>query len=103
MSFCRRLGRFLLAGKGLPVSVCDQVLIGAQPPDELLQLTAAFARGLDRFCSRQWDEAAEVFTQLLQQFPDDGPSRFDLGICAPYASAELPPSWDGTVQLPGRR
>lgn len=56
-----------------------------------------FARGLDAYRSRRWDEAREVFESVLDEHPDDAPARLYLKRCEIYPIREPGPTWDATA------
>jgi adenylate cyclase len=98
----RRLGQFLLPGKGVAVGLCDRLQFTETPSAATMRIDEQFARGLERFRARAWDDAAAEFDEILTLFPADGPSAFYRDLCVRYAALNLPPSWDGTVRLAER-
>ena len=72
----RRLGEFLLAGKGVPIRLCDRISFAVQPEPGQLALIAAFDDAHRLFLGRRWAEAAAAFDALLDRHPADGPSEF---------------------------
>ncbi len=43
-----------------------------------------FAEALGAYRTREWRDAASQFSEILDMFPDDGPSRFYLQRCKAY-------------------
>jgi adenylate cyclase len=87
----RPLGQFLLRGKRLPVAVHELAAAGASDED-----LAAFASALDAFRRAEWGDAEERFRALVARLPEDGPSRFYLGLAERYRR-EPPAEWRGAV------
>lgn len=90
---CRALGKFRLSGKQHPIAVYEVLAADAPPPD-----FAPFDQALHAFQAQQWHTAQQLFTQCLQQQPDDGPSRFYLEQCSRYLQ-DTSLSWDGAITL----
>ncbi len=74
--FSRELGRFLLAGKSLAVSLHE---ISAEPIPDVL--SGRFSEGLALFASREHELALDCFTQVMTNFPEDGPTQFFVQRC----------------------
>ncbi|HEX5420913.1 MAG TPA: adenylate/guanylate cyclase domain-containing protein, partial [Gammaproteobacteria bacterium] len=94
----RPVGRFLLVGKRLPVSVFE--LQGSSPEEARGDSDSGrlFAAALKDFQLGRWSEAERAFAELLQTYPGDGPSRFYLDRCRSYR--ETPPEgWDGVLRM----
>src|SRR5205807_2407306 len=71
----RKLGRFVLAGKTAPISVCEVLGIDRDPPE----WAAAFSSALDLFCQAEFDRAEAGFRQVTKIKNDkDGPCEFFL-------------------------
>jgi adenylate cyclase len=80
----RRLGSFQLAGKNRPVTVYELMEAEAHGVDVR---TARFTHALDLFDSGRWQDALAGFQSLLQDFPDDGPSLFYVGLCRKFLTS----------------
>lgn len=94
----RPLGEFLLVGKGTSVRVHELVAGPSEVTTPQQRLCAGFAEALEAFAARRWEDAAARFAVLLEEFPQDGPSRFYLRIALSHA-AEPPPRWDGIIRM----
>jgi adenylate cyclase len=77
----RRLGQFLLAGKTKPVSIAELTSRSDLQAPHLQEFHAEFENALAHFEAERWLEAYAAFSQLVLQFPDDGPARFYLRTC----------------------
>ncbi len=97
--FTREVGSFRLVGKTRPVIVHELVCRTQQMDTIKKDRYALFAIGLEAFRAQCWQEAAAAFKALLEQFGDDGPSRYYLRLCEKYQNEPLEASWDGIVSL----
>ena len=95
----RRLGAFLLAGKGVPIRLCDRISFASQPEPEHSTLIAAFDEAHRLFLGRRWAEAAAAFDKLLAGHPADGPSTFYRTLCYRFAANDPGPQWTGAVNV----
>ena len=85
----RSLGEFLLVGKKDAVSVVEVLALAAPASDDQRDLYQRFAQSLQAFRAGQWDQSVELFGSLLNDYPDDGPSRFYLDRCRRYLREPL--------------
>jgi adenylate cyclase len=94
----RDIGTFLLRGKSTPLTLYELVDVEKRFPGNRETPIAPFAAALREFRAAHWPEAARSFSKLLTEFPDDGPSRYYLGLCAEYR--ERPPAdWRAVVAV----
>jgi adenylate cyclase len=77
----RDLGWFLLRGKSAPIRVYQLLGSLEKVDDAQLRLCREFAPALESFQAGRLDEAKRYFDDLLDRFPDDGPSRFFARLC----------------------
>lgn len=92
----RCLGRFGLAGKAQTIEL-HQLTAMPLPAD----VTAAFAAGRIAFCGGDLALAAQHFSRVLAQVPDDGPARFYVERCR-EADKRTDVGADGSIVLPGK-
>ncbi len=95
----RRLGAFLLAGKGVPIRLCDRISFASQPEPEQSALIAAFDEAHRLFLGRRWAEAAAAFDKLLADHPADGPGVFYRTLCHRFSANDPGPQWTGAVSV----
>jgi adenylate cyclase len=93
----RDLGWFVLVGKQTPIRV-HELLDHIQEP-HYATLMEGFAAALSACHGRRWQEAADAFERVLERFPNDGPSRFYLRLCAQYLESPPPADWRGEIVL----
>jgi adenylate cyclase len=95
----RPVGCFLLAGKSTAVCVVE---LGGRRRDanpRASKLYQGFANGLEAYRMREWRDAARQFSEILDMFPEDGPSRFYLHRCESYVLNPPDESWQPTVRI----
>ena len=93
----RRLGEFRLAGKELPIRLCDRLLVGGANDREQALLLTHFDEAHRLFLDRRWAQATASFETFIARFPDDGPGEFFLGLCRHFAVQDPGPGWTGVV------
>ena len=74
----RPVGRFQLKGKRSTNTVFEIISLYSESSSEQQDLARRFAEALMVYEARQWDAATEAFRALVNDYPDDGPSRFYL-------------------------
>jgi adenylate cyclase len=72
----RELGPFLVAGRQQPIILYEIAALEAEATPELLQLHLAFAVALARWKKGDRSGAHDRFVEILQHYPDDGPSQY---------------------------
>jgi adenylate cyclase len=90
----RELDLIRVKGKLQPVTiyeVLDVEVLG----DAGKELVALFARGQTAYKQRDWRAAGQIFEQVLDRWPDDGPARIFLRRCEEYLAEEPEADWDG--------
>jgi adenylate cyclase len=95
----RPVGCFLLAGKSTAVCVVELVGQKQDANPQVTLLYQKFAGALEAYRTRQWRDAASTFSEILDVFPEDGPSRFYLHRCESYVLNPPDEPWDPTVRL----
>lgn len=81
----RPMGSFRFVGKAEATPVLQIVAQRLEATEREIDLCARFSRALDVMRARQWHEAIALFMSILDQYEDDGPSRFYLDRCQDYA------------------
>lgn len=95
----RPLGAFVLAGKSTPVSISEVLCRMSDASDAQRRLCDAFAEALEAYRSRQWELASARWSAILQEFPDDGPSRFYVQRARRHAAEPPGDDWDAVVRM----
>ena len=95
----RRLGRFILAGKSMPVAACELISRMRESSDLQKNLCKIFKPALEAFQRQSWSEAIAGFNESMKMHPEDGPTRFYLDWCETYKRNPPGETWDGVVRL----
>ncbi len=74
--FVRDLGMFILKGKKNAVHLYELVGFSDSVDADWRILNAMFVTGLELFKEFQWQQALQVWQEVLQRFPSDGPTLF---------------------------
>lgn len=85
----RNLGKFRLKGKNEPILIYD--IINPQGC-----FTQDFITGITSFYSGNFNFAKEIFTNILEFFPNDYASKWYISKCQEYEYAK---DWDGVITL----
>jgi adenylate cyclase len=100
----RELDLIRVKGKLQPVtiwelvgSVGEDTLYGT--PEEVRSRVGFFERARALYCKRRWQAAQEAFQEILDTWPDDGPSRAYWKRCQEYLFEEPPSAWDGIFTM----
>lgn len=95
----RRIGKFVLAGKTNPITVCELICQTDECNEKQINLGSVFSRALAAYQRQSWSEAMQLFREADHIYGEDGPSRFYLKLCEDNRSKSFPDNWDGTVHL----
>ncbi|MEW6571853.1 MAG: hypothetical protein AB1390_11915 [Nitrospirota bacterium] len=95
----REIGKFKLAGKIKPVKVYELLGRIEECDGTKKDACAIFAQALDAFRRRSWDEAIEKFSQVIEKFGEDSPSRFYVKLCEEYKQNPPDEQWDEVVRM----
>jgi adenylate cyclase len=100
----RELDSIRVKGKLQPVRIYE--LLGALSElrqngywADLQERLQAFSRARAFYLQRNWSAAQQSFQDMLNRWPDDGPSRTYWKRCQEYLFDEPPPSWDGVFTM----
>jgi adenylate cyclase len=100
----RELDLIRVKGKLQPVMIYE--LLGRTADLEASAALAGVHARLDKFAGaralyqkRKWLEAQNAFQAVLDQWPDDGPSRAYWKRCQEYLFDEPPSGWDGVFTM----
>ncbi len=100
----RELDLIRVKGKLQPVVIYE--LIGRATEnstygtaEEVRQRLELFRQAHELYRKRRWEDAQKSFQIILDQWPDDGPSRTYWKRCQDYLFDEPPSGWDGVFTM----
>ncbi len=95
----RRVDLIRVKGKQEPVWIFELIGPRDRIPQDIIDKLELFEKGLEQYRHRNWSGALNIFEQLLDRWPADGPSMTYADRCKKFI--ELPPSqgWDGVFTL----
>jgi adenylate cyclase len=100
----RELDLIRVKGKHQPVTIYELVGRHGEPsvygsPEDLRVRLEQFIQARELYRQRQWQQAQNIFHQILDKWPGDGPSRMYWKRCQEYLFDEPPASWDGVFTM----
>jgi class 3 adenylate cyclase len=95
----RRLDRIRVVGINEAVRIHEIVETKADASAALQEMVYLFHKALDLFEERNWQDAGQAFKQVLELFPNDGPSLLFIDRCRQYRDHPPAPDWDGVFNL----
>jgi adenylate cyclase len=99
----RDLGMFRLPGKTRSLGVVELCGFSRNAGGRETELRYGFAAALAEFSRGEFARARTLFVQLLEQFQQDGPAQYYLGLCDHYLARPPGPAWDGVVTVTEHR
>jgi class 3 adenylate cyclase len=95
----RRLDQIRAVGMQEAVRIYEILETKEDAPPAVQEMVYRFHKALDLFEERNWQNAGQAFKQVLELFPNDGPSQLFIDRCKQYR--EYPPAenWDGVFNL----
>ena len=96
----RELGTFTLAGKTRPITLHEIIMLEQDAKDSDYQLCDEFTKGITAYRNGNIQDANGIFTQLINQFPNDGPTRFYVQLCRRVAEQSgVTTEWDSVIAI----
>jgi adenylate cyclase len=90
----RRIGPIEVKGKQQPITVFELVALSAEVSGQTKEFIGQYSEALDCFQSGAVSRAGQLFQELHEQQPLDGPTSFYLNWCTNLASQEsLTSNW----------
>ncbi len=88
----RELDRIRVVGKQMPVRIYEPVGFSTGMDEAMV---GQFNAALVLYRERKWREAAERFTEISQQLPEDKPCKIYMERCEYFAANPPADDWDG--------
>jgi adenylate cyclase len=95
----RRVGRFLLFGKRIPLTIWELEAAATERPDGASLIGDEFAAALALFERGRLQAARSAFADLAAGVPADPVSAFYADQCESLLERGLPDAWDGTIVM----
>ncbi|MBX2885241.1 MAG: CHASE2 domain-containing protein, partial [Granulosicoccus sp.] len=80
----RRTGDFVFKGKTEILTIHEIIARQSDATANQYVLCDRFSEAIQEFEAERWSAASTLFDELLNDFPDDGPSLFFRGLCGEY-------------------
>ncbi len=90
---CRELDLVRVKGKLQPVAIYE-LLAPIGERQKYQPLLTVFGQGLAAYRAGRFEEALEIFEDILSAYPDDGPAKLFAARSRMYVESP-PPAWDG--------
>ncbi len=90
----RELDKIRVVGKQIPVTIYE--LLGALS-EPLEKWIAKFDEALKFYRARRWEDARKSFVFILDEKPEDRPSKIYFERCEHYIKNPPPEKWDGVI------
>ncbi len=95
----RKLGNFRMAGKQEAIIIHELLGLQSEANQKIGQLCEYFAAGLHAYQHRNWQTAIHDFQQVLEEHPNDGPSRYYIARCQRHLQNKLSLPEDGVITM----
>jgi adenylate cyclase len=96
----RKVGKFIFKGKSEPETIYELISRSEESSEKQRRLADIFAKGLNAYYKRSWEEAIQTFDELMKTHNQDGPSTYFLNKCKIYKANPPGENWD-RVERPG--
>ena len=87
----RPIGDFIFVGKTEALAIFEILNLASDATRRQSEICERFARGIELFRAADWKRSLREFRSILQDFPNDGPSRFYSAQCQQRLKAEALP------------
>ena len=95
---CRELDKIRVKGKSQPVNIYELIDLVAEK-SKYEPLIKRFDAAMKSYKAQNWSEAASQFSEVLVNFPDDGPSQVFLERAIEFAQNAPEGEWDGVYVM----
>ncbi len=85
-------------GKAKPTRIYE--VLGMMPPSaQQTTLIRLFSTALEAYRAQHWDEALQLFRQVLEAMPEEAPSQHYIQRCETFRRTPPAPDWDGVYSM----
>jgi len=95
----RFLDYLAVKGKKKPIEVHEVRGYRCDESEAWLEADPVYKSALEKYLARSWDEAIELFENVLKLCPGDGPAGIYIERCRQFKLTPPPDDWDGSYSL----
>jgi adenylate cyclase len=96
----RELDTIVARGRTGTTKIYELVGLGSDGvAPEMLELVRRFNEGILLYRNREWDNAVELFSELINTYPDDQPTKLYMERAWLYSKNPPPENWDGVFVM----
>jgi adenylate cyclase len=96
----RELDTIVARGRTVTTKIYELVGLGSDGvAPEMLELVRRFNEGIQMYRNRRWDDAIELFSELINTYPDDQPTKLYMERAWVYSKNPPPENWDGVFVM----
>ena len=95
---CRELDKIRVKGKSQPVNIYELMDVSREQA-RYEPLLERFDRAMKSYKDQNWSDAASRFSDVLANFPDDGPSQIFLERAIEFSGNAPEGEWDGVYVM----
>jgi adenylate cyclase len=95
---CRELDKIRVKGKTQPVNIYELMDV-AENSSAYESLLTGFDHAMQEYRKQDWSEAANLFAEVLANFPDDGPTQVFLERAIEFSETAPEGEWDGVYVM----
>ncbi|MFW6212539.1 MAG: CHASE2 domain-containing protein [Spirochaetota bacterium] len=97
----RKLDRVRVVGVTEPIRLYELVdhRDVVDRDQKVIHKLRTFNSGLTKFEEKDWEGALKLFREVLDEFPEDGPSKLYLKRCQDFMKKPPRPDWDGVYNM----
>jgi adenylate cyclase len=95
---CRELDKIRVKGKSQPVNIYELMDVSREQ-ERYEPLLERFDRAMKSYKDQNWSDAASRFSDVLANFPDDGPSQIFLERAIEFSGNAPEGEWDGVYVM----
>ncbi len=95
----REIDSVSVVGRTEPVFIYQVLGLMEEIDPSIQNLIDYYSRGLEKYRARKWDNAINFFSSILEEHPNDNPSKTMLARCREYKINPPDSGWDGTYDI----
>ncbi|MFC2074846.1 adenylate/guanylate cyclase domain-containing protein [Bdellovibrionota bacterium] len=96
---CRDLDLIRVRGRAAPEKIFELLGIKGEVDKKTLDLVNLWREGLSQYRACHWERAEQIFTRVVQQYPNDYPAQLYQKRCQQFRKVPPPKDWDGVFSL----